>query len=99
MTDAMADDGNKILVVGEHIIPAAPDMPILDQLLLRGINVEYQCRSGFCGSCRMRLKSGAVRYLESPIAYINEGEVLTCCTLADSEVVELEADYLHRKKA
>ncbi len=84
-------------MVGEHIIPVAPDQPILDQLLLRGIPVEYQCRSGFCGACRMRLKSGDVRYLETPIAYINEGEVLTCCSVANSRIVELEADYLKKE--
>ncbi|EKE73710.1 class I ribonucleotide reductase maintenance protein YfaE [Gallaecimonas xiamenensis] len=92
----MADDTKRALVVKDHIIPVAPDLPILDQLLLKGIPVEYQCRAGFCGACRMRLKSGEVRYLETPIAYINEGEVLTCCTVPVSRIVELEADYLKK---
>ncbi|WP_341502019.1 class I ribonucleotide reductase maintenance protein YfaE [Gallaecimonas sp. GXIMD4217] len=86
----------RALVVGDHIIPAAPDTPILDQLLLHGLNVEYQCRAGFCGACRMKLVSGEVRYLESPIAYVAEGDCLTCCTVANSAIVELEADYLKR---
>ncbi|WKE66288.1 class I ribonucleotide reductase maintenance protein YfaE [Gallaecimonas kandeliae] len=93
----MVDSTKRALVVGDHIIPAAPDQPILDQLLLRGIPVEYQCRAGFCGACRMNLKSGEVRYLESPIAYLSEGEVLTCCTVPASSIVELEADYLKKE--
>ncbi|MED5523318.1 class I ribonucleotide reductase maintenance protein YfaE [Gallaecimonas pentaromativorans] len=93
----MTDNTQRALVVGEHIIPVAPDLPILDQLLLKGIPVEYQCRGGFCGACRMRLKNGEVRYLDTPIAYINDGEVLTCCSVAVSRIVELEADYLKKE--
>ena len=48
--------------------------------------VEYQCRSGYCGSCRVKLLAGRVSYLEMPMAFIAEGEVLACCCVLESDV-------------
>src|SRR5690606_4780286 len=41
--------------------------------------VEYQCRSGYCGVCRLPLLAGAVAYDEPPLAYVGQSEVLPCC--------------------
>jgi ferredoxin len=38
------------------------------------VEVEYQCRSGYCGSCRCRLVAGQVDWLTEPLAFINEGK-------------------------
>jgi len=55
-----------------------------DESLLAGLErtnhaVEYQCRSGYCGSCRVKLLSGSVTYRECPLALILPNEILTCC--------------------
>lgn len=42
------------------------------------VEVEYQCREGYCGSCRMKLINGAVEYSEKPLAFISDGEILPC---------------------
>lgn len=48
--------------------------------------VEYQCRSGFCGACRMRLLAGRVRYRQPPLACLSKGEILPCCCVPESDI-------------
>lgn len=55
------------------------DETLLEGLERQGYEVEYQCRSGYCGSCRTGLLDGEVEYLIEPLAYVNPGEVLPCC--------------------
>ena len=52
---------------------------LLEGLERTGHQVEYQCLSGYCGSCRVTLHSGSVEYATEPLAYLREGEVLACC--------------------
>ena len=55
------------------------DETLLEGLERQGYEVEYQCRSGYCGSCRTDLLDCKVEYLTEPLAYVNEGEILPCC--------------------
>ncbi|AWK15383.1 class I ribonucleotide reductase maintenance protein YfaE [Candidatus Fukatsuia symbiotica] len=52
---------------------------LLEALEQHQIAVEYQCRSGYCGTCRLVLLKGEVDYLTQPLALIQEGEILPCC--------------------
>ena len=52
---------------------------LLESLEAQGVHVPYQCRDGYCGSCRTALLAGEVAYLQEPMAWLNEGEVLPCC--------------------
>ena len=52
---------------------------LLEALERTGHEIEYQCRSGYCGSCRVKLLSGSVAYRESPLAMLLPNEILTCC--------------------
>lgn len=52
---------------------------LLEALERTGHEVEYQCRSGYCGSCRVKLLSGSVSYREHPLALVLPGEILPCC--------------------
>ncbi|MFB6422077.1 MAG: class I ribonucleotide reductase maintenance protein YfaE [Candidatus Malihini olakiniferum] len=51
---------------------------LLDVLEQYRIPVEYQCRSGYCGACRLRLVTGRVAYRQMPIACIKQDEILPC---------------------
>lgn len=64
---------------------------VLENLENKGFNLDYQCREGYCGCCRMRLVSGEVTYTEEPLGYMKKGEVLPCCSklLSDIEVSDL----------
>ena len=52
---------------------------LLESLEAQGVQVPYQCREGYCGGCRTLLTEGEVAYLEEPLAWLNEGEILPCC--------------------
>lgn len=53
---------------------------ILDFLEKEGVEMESHCRAGFCGTCRVNLLRGEVRYPGGrPLGYIREGEILPCC--------------------
>ena len=41
---------------------------LLEALERTGHEVEYQCRSGYCGACRLTLLSGNVSYHKPPLA-------------------------------
>lgn len=53
---------------------------LLEGLERTGHRVEYQCRSGYCGACRMTLSKGRVEYMEVPLAHVRPHEVLPCCS-------------------
>ncbi len=52
---------------------------LLQALLAEGFALPYQCRSGYCGRCRIRLRRGQIRYLQPPLAWVEEDQILPCC--------------------
>lgn len=54
-----------------------------------GLAPAFSCRSGICGTCTTRILSGAVEYIEEPVAPRGQGEVLLCCSIprGDADVV------------
>jgi ferredoxin len=59
------------------------DESLLDGLLRTGHEINYQCREGYCGSCRVRKISSShpVNYPFIPLAMLEEDEILPCCCL------------------
>ena len=55
---------------------------LLEGLERTGHEVEYQCRAGYCGACRIKIRSGQVHYSETPIAFVQHDEILPCCCTA-----------------
>lgn len=51
----------------------------------RGLEPEFSCRAGNCGTCRTQLIEGAVTYLKEPTAQVDEGEVLLCCAVPSDQ--------------
>lgn len=64
--------GTQLLCQDEH--PS-----LLAALESHNVEVEYQCREGYCGSCRTRLVAGQVDWITEPLAFIQPGEILPCC--------------------
>lgn len=59
---------------------------LLAALESHNVCVEYQCREGYCGSCRTRLVSGQVDWLTQPLAFIQPDEILPCCCRAKGDI-------------
>jgi ferredoxin-NADP reductase/predicted pyridoxine 5'-phosphate oxidase superfamily flavin-nucleotide-binding protein len=59
-----------------------PDSGTLLELAeARGLEPEFSCREGNCGTCRTRLLKGAVTYIKQPVAARAQDEVLICCAV------------------
>lgn len=50
---------------------------LLEQLEQQGIRINYSCRAGICGCCRIKLESGEVTSLRKN-ALKTDGEILAC---------------------
>lgn len=50
-----------------------------------GHMVEYQCRSGYCGSCRVKILEEAL-LIEPPLAFLGRDEILPCCCCVEGDV-------------
>lgn len=81
MASLTVENGTQIPVIGS----------ILESLEKSNVKVEYQCRAGFCGQCKMKLKRGSVVYTTQPLGFFKEDEVLICCStpLGDVEIETL----------
>ncbi|MEI9415995.1 2Fe-2S iron-sulfur cluster-binding protein [Mesorhizobium sp. Cs1321R2N1] len=60
---------------------------LLDFAEDQGLEPEFSCRSGICGTCKSRLVSGDVAYFEEPLDELGAGEVLLCCSRPCGSVV------------
>ncbi|UCJ14641.1 pyridoxamine 5'-phosphate oxidase family protein [Pseudomonas sp. MM211] len=54
---------------------------LLELAEARGLEPEFSCREGTCGTCRTRLLKGAVSYVKQPTAKLDDNEVLICCAV------------------
>ncbi|GJJ79727.1 2Fe-2S ferredoxin-like protein [Pasteurella canis] len=61
-------------------------LSLLSHLENNGIFHEYQCRSGYCGSCRVKIRKGKVSYKEPPLAFIQSNEILLCCCHVEQDL-------------
>lgn len=52
---------------------------LLDFAEAQGLQPEFSCRNGVCGTCACALVSGEVDYVEDPLDPPPEGQVLICC--------------------
>jgi len=76
----------KIITVNAIEYPLDTEKTLLENLEAQAIKHEFHCRDGHCGVCRCKLLAGQVEYITYPMAYLREGEVLTCCTKAKDDI-------------
>ena len=72
-----------VIAETEHVLLVEPDQPILDAALRANILLPHDCRSGGCGSCRIRITKGDVVYPDGEMPMgIDEAEVAAGYALA-----------------
>ena len=73
------------------------DQTVLDAAHENGLALEYSCRTGRCGVCKVKVVSGDTTVLKNEICLSNEelanNFVLTCCRSAVTDI-EIDAEDL-----
>lgn len=67
------------VITEDLVFNLAEDESLLDGLERTGHHIEYQCRSGYCGACRVAVVTGSVSYDKQPLAFVADNEILPCC--------------------
>ncbi len=73
--------GTVVFQVSDTTAPVPVDATILDAADQAGVYIDNACRSGICGSCRVKLISGKVRMaVEDALTEQDkaDGYILTC---------------------
>ena len=92
-----ADKGHFILTCDDvtHHLDLVPNKTLLDIALNSRIEVPYSCQGGVCSSCIARVKEGKASMLTNQIltdSEIEEGLVLSCQAVAQSNFISLDYD-------
>jgi ferredoxin len=77
-----------IIINGESV-QGNNQVTLLKQAEDAGVSIENSCRAGFCGACRVTLKSGEVDQPDVPALTDNErmnGKVLACCCTPQTDI-------------
>ncbi len=83
---------NKQITIDGQTLVHKEGESILDTLERGNIEVHFNCREGFCGVCRTKLLLGSVDYQVDPLAFIDDDEILTCCTYPTSHI-SIKVEY------
>ena len=92
-----ADKGHFTLTCDDvtHNLKLVPNKTLLDIALNSRIEVPYSCQGGVCSSCIARVKEGKASMLTNQIltdSEVEEGLVLSCQAVAQSESIYLDYD-------
>lgn len=62
---------------------------VLAGMLRHSIPCAYECKRGYCGACRMRIRcqQGAIFYLRRPLFGLAPGDILPCVACAEGVLV------------
>lgn len=75
----------------EGVLHPHPGESVLETLERHGHHVEFQCRSGYCGACRLHLAepemAQRLHYSIEPLAHLAQSELLPCCCQVRGEIV------------
>lgn len=70
-------------------------IPLLDALLIGGIDAPHSCCRGNCGTCVCKLEEGEVRLRRNFVlseAHIQQGLILACVASPVSESIKINYD-------
>ncbi|WP_356948000.1 2Fe-2S iron-sulfur cluster-binding protein [Pseudoalteromonas sp. APC 3358] len=59
---------------------------ILQSLEQGSVVHKSQCRTGICGYCKCKLKSGSVTYVTEPLGFMSNDEILPCISIANGNI-------------
>ena len=59
---------------------------ILELAEANGIELDYGCRAGSCGTCIAAVKTGEVSYIEEPGSLPESGSCLACISIPKTDL-------------
>ncbi|MDO9436546.1 PDR/VanB family oxidoreductase [Hydrogenophaga sp.] len=74
-------------------LPVAPGASVLDTLLDAGVQIEFSCMDGICGSCEVRVLAGEPDHRDSVFSAeerARNDRMLVCCSGSKSPVLVLD---------
>ena len=76
-----------ITVQGKQVYFNNKKQTLLECLESNDIKVDYHCRDGFCGACRVTLITGEISYPKGePLAFVGKNEILPCCCIPVTDI-------------
>jgi ferredoxin-NADP reductase len=82
-----------LLAKSGHRLWVGPDMSLLDAVLQAGVEVEYSCRQGICGSCEARVLEGVPEHRDEILTAAERAgnkTIMLCCSRARSPTLVLD---------
>ena len=79
---------HRILIDNNIEFEYGMEFSLLDSIEAQSLDIDYNCRAGFCGSCKATLQSGEVEEIQpqSPVCPLKEDEILTCCCRPKTDI-------------
>jgi ferredoxin len=78
---------NPRVTVNEHtVFEYDAEFSLLDSMEENDVPMEYNCRGGYCGLCKLKLTAGKVVWVQDSLVPLNDGEVLACCCVPDGPI-------------
>lgn len=83
-----AEDSSRVrfLPGGQSLLWDGTSRCLLDAAESAGIELESGCRAGSCGSCRMKLAAGQVKYPSGKPEDLEPGSCLPCICIPDGDI-------------
>ena len=70
-----------------HIQNYIKNFSLLKILTLNSINISYQCCEGYCGTCKIKLLHGKIKYFNKNILAVKKpGYIFPCCCIIKSDI-------------
>ncbi|QCI16436.1 2Fe-2S iron-sulfur cluster binding domain-containing protein [Buchnera aphidicola (Aphis craccivora)] len=78
-----------IKILNKKTIIYTQNISLLSILKKNNIHIGYQCKSGYCGTCRIEIIQGKVNYLiKQPIAALfKKNEIFPCCCKPNGNII------------
>ncbi|MBL4913995.1 class I ribonucleotide reductase maintenance protein YfaE [Shewanella schlegeliana] len=61
-------------------------LTLLEALEQKRVKIFSECRSGYCGQCKTKVKTGKVSYIREPLVTLETDECLPCCCIPDGDI-------------
>lgn len=69
------------------IIAKKDKSSLLKILIQNNIHINYQCKDGYCGTCKVILITGKIHYFKKNIiAVLKKNEIISCCCIVLSNI-------------